>query len=317
MKRTVLILGGAGFIGSNCAERFVDEGWNVIIVDGLLTDTGGSIENVKHLLPQITFIEESVQTASGLIEIIDKSDLIIDSMAWTLHHKAIDNPDYDLLLNVSSHVSLIKMLKQCPGKNVIYLGTRGQYGNPGVDVIVEDTPMLPQDIQGINKLAGESYFRFYAKQYKLNVASLRIANCFGKNQLTEGDDIGLVGSFIRDAMNDKLVEIYGSNRKRPLIYVNDLIDIIYRMSERSFEGFSCYNINAWNMLIQDMAEIIIKITGKGSFSVRELPEHIRNMDVGVADFDSSKITSVLGDLKFTPYEKAIEQTLKYFKNKTG
>ena len=310
-------MGGAGFIGSNCAKRFVKGGWKVTVVDGLMKNTGGNKENLHSILSRIEFFEKPVQEAENLSVLIDKSDLIIDCMAWTLHHLAVENPEYDLELNVSSHLPLIKNLKQYPGKRVIYLGSRGQYGNPSCPEINEDTPMIPQDIQGINKLAGESYFRFYSKLYKFHIVSLRIANCFGENQLVHGSDIGLVGSFIRDAINGNPIEIFGTNRKRPLIYVKDLAEIIFRLRETPFEVFTCYNVNVWNMLIRDIASTVIEVLGKGTLVEKELPNKIRNMDVGSAEFNSSRITSLLGTLPLTPFEDAVKKTINYFKKRNN
>ena len=81
--KNILILGGAGFLGSQLAERFskID---NVTVIDGLVKETGGSIENLSNL-QGITFIQKRVEDVSDLSNIISKQDIIIDSMGWTSH----------------------------------------------------------------------------------------------------------------------------------------------------------------------------------------------------------------------------------------
>lgn len=309
----MLIMGGAGFIGSNITERFVHAGWDVKVIDGLLENTGGRKNNLQRVIPQIEFIDSRIEDVDGLGGLIDKCDLIIDCMAWTAHHLALENPEYDLALNVNSHLELIKNLKHYPGKRIIYLGSRGQYGNPDLAEINEETPMTPEDIQGVHKLTAESYFRIYSKFYKFHAISLRFGNCFGENQPVQGDDIGLVGSFIREVLAGREIVVYGSGRRRPLIYVRDLAEIILKLSQRSFSGFSAYNVNGWDILIQDVAKTIIEILGKGSFSLKEIPDHVRKIDVGSAAFNCSKIAKLIGDLPLTSLQTALKDTTDYFR----
>ena len=314
----VLILGGAGFIGSNLVKKFVDNNYDVTVIDGLLKKTGGRIENLSNFLNKITFIEKRIEDVKNLSDIIFKQDIVIDSMAWTSHLSALKNPVYDLELNVKSHLYFLEEIKKNRNKanKVIYLGSRGQYGNPNVDVINETTPMIPEDMQGIHKLTAENYCRIYSKLYGLNIQSLRIPNCFGENQPYKGNDIGLVGSFIRDSLKNKTIEIYGKGRKRNLIYIKDLTNIIYRLSNTSFSGFSALNIAGYEISIKDLVKTIIKITQKGNFVLKDITEEIKNIDTGLARYDDKKLKSILKNFKSIKFETAIENTINYFKKRT-
>ena len=213
----VLILGGAGFIGSNIVKHLLKFNKDLTIIDGLLPFTGGSEKNISDYLDNISFIHANIEEVKNIGDLTAKAELIIDCMAWTSHLKAIEDPLFDLKLNAASHLFLIKHLKE--NQNIIYLGSSAQYGNPSQHEITEETEMRPEDPQGIHKLTAESYFRIYSKIKKFNVISLRIPNCFGVNQPFIGDDIGLVGGFIRDVFNEKKIEIYGHKRKKNLLYV--------------------------------------------------------------------------------------------------
>lgn len=310
---TVLILGGAGFIGSNIVQKFCAEGYNVIVIDGLLNQTGGKRDNLKQVISNIQFIESKIEDAPHLDKIIQKTNLIIDCMAWTSHHLAVDDPVYDLKLNTESHLYFIRHLKKLPDRKVIYLGSRSQYGNPDTDEITEDTPMLPIDIQGIHKLASESYLRVYSRLYGLNVISIRFPNCFGKNQPVKGKDIGLIGSFIRGIMENRVIEIFQSNRSRSIAYVKDLSDLVFMLSAKSFAGFNAFNYCGQEILIENLVKIIIEIAGKGEYQIREMPDEIKAIDIGNKRCNDEKLRLFLHAIPQTDLNTALAATISYFK----
>ncbi len=308
----ILILGGSGFIGSNLAKRFVDEGYEVSVIDGLLNKTGGRKENLEPIISNITFINSRIEDVDKLDKIVEQSDFIIDCMAWTAHKSAISNPKFDLRLNVESHLALIDALKRNPNKRIILLGTRAQYGNPPVDEINEETPMIPEDIQGIHKLTSESYFRVYSKIMGLNVVCLRLPNCFGENQITQGDDIGLIGGFIRDILDDKCIEVFDGSRKRYLLYVEDLAEIILKLSQKRFEGFSAFNVGGVEVGIEELVKTIIKILGRGSYEKKSIPFEIKSIDTGSAKFNDFKLKSFIGETHLRDFEQSLKKTIRYF-----
>jgi len=311
MSNRVLIPGGAGFIGSNLAEFYLHNGWDVTVIDGLLERTGARIQNLSSVKSDITFINKRIEDIVELRQIVKQNDLIIDCMAWTSHKAAIIDPLYDCNLNIISHIHLINSLPEGYDKPVIYLGSRGQYGNPKIEVITEDSPMIPEDIQGINKLAAENYFRIYSKLKKINVISIRFPNCYGKNQPLEGDDIGLIGSFIRDVLADKEIEIYGNNRKRFILYVRDLCEYIYSIVQGDVAGFNPYNISGIELTLEELIETIIRIAGKGRYIKKDLPLEIKAIDIGTARFSDEKIKKIFS-VETTDINVSLQETIKYF-----
>ncbi len=311
---TVLILGGSGFIGSNIAQRFCRcrAKYNVVIIDGLLEGACGQRANLKGIKKDVRFIECKIENVGNLKNLVKSCDIIIDCMALTPHRTGINNPIYDLRLNAESHLVLIQHLINFQGKNIIYLGSRSQYGNVDSGKIVEMTPMNPNDIQGIHKLAAESYYRIYSKLYGFNVVSLRFPNCFGKNQPVEGEDIGLIGSFIRDALNGKTVEVFG-NRKRNLVYVDDVAEVVFKLANKHFVGFNAFNLSGHRVTIELLASSIISITGHGKLETVKLPERLKAIDIGDAELNDNKLKKFLGKIPKTDLQVAFRKTIEYFK----
>lgn len=311
--KSILILGGAGFIGSNLAEELVKQKANVTIVDGLVDFTGGKIENIEQILPKITFYERKIEDIRNIEELLKKQDLMINSMGLTSHNFGMENPLYDAQLNLISHIFLITHLKNCRNAKLIYLGSRGQYGNVKTSIIDESTPQTPIDVQGVNKMAAEYYYKIYSKKYSFNISTLRITNCFGENQKIEGDDIGLIGSFIKDILNGKKIKIYGDeNRVKNIIYIKDLVDIILAIGAQELKDFHVFNVGGYEVTLKELLNDLMKIIGKGEYITEPFPEAIKNIDVGTARYSDSELRDKIGNLKITDREIALRNTVNYF-----
>lgn len=311
MLKKVLIFGGAGFIGSNLAKKLVEQDFRVTIVDGLMPDSGGRLENIEEILSDVRFFQSPIEKLDNLQELVNESEIIIDAMAWTLHLAAIKNPFYDMELNCKSHLHLILNIPK--GKKVIYLGSRGQYGNFGLDQIDESTVMMPEDVQGIHKLTAELYYKIYSKLIGFDALSIRFPNCFGENQNIYGKEIGLIGSFILDAIKDKEIEVYGKERFRSIIYVQDIVNAIFLLMHHPFKGFDVFNVNGVDIQIFEIAQKIIYIIGSGNVIIKPMPEHIAKIEVGSAKFSEKKFIKQFPKFKKTDLLISLKNTINYFR----
>jgi UDP-glucose 4-epimerase len=312
VTRTVLVLGGAGFIGSHVAERFVAAGDRVIVLDGLIAGTGGRLENVQPLLASgVEIVRSDIASAPYLRGLVERSDLVVDTMAWTAHRPALEDPVRDLRLNAESHLHVIRCLPA--GKPVIYLGSRGQYGAAPTATITEETPMTPQDVQGIHKLAAESYYRVFAGLRGFHAVSLRIANCFGERQPTSGDDIGLIGNFVRDLLAGREVSVFGDGRRRNLVYARDLAGVVQRLGAERFAGFSAFNYAGDAVRIEAIVKLLVEIVGRGGYRVAAMPHDLARIDVGDAHFSDGRLRALMGGLPATDLRRALSATVDYFR----
>ncbi|MFO0760799.1 MAG: NAD-dependent epimerase/dehydratase family protein [Byssovorax sp.] len=312
MSRAVLVLGGGGFIGSHVAERFHREGDRVVVLDGLVPGTGGRAENLAALPPEIRQICARIEDAPDLDALLDEAEVIVDSMAWTAHHLALESPRRDLDLNAASHLALLERMPRAAHKTVIFLGSRGQYGNPKAPVITEETPMVPEDVQGIHKLAAESYFRVYAKRGGFGATSLRFGNCFGPHQPREGRDIGLIGGFVRDLLAGKTVEVYGGGRTRFIVYAPDVAAVVHRLSRLVSPGFCAYNHAGHHVAIETLVRMIQEIVGRGDVRIAPMPDEVRRLDIGEARFSEDRLAAALGEVPRTNLRAALEATARDF-----
>lgn len=309
----ILIAGGAGFIGSHIAEAFIGERHDVTVIDGCLPQTSGSPSNLAHL-PTVTFIQESVEDCSGLTKLLDESDLLVDCVGWTRHLLAIDDPHYDLSLNVSAHLHLIKAVADSKCSKVIYLGSRGQFGQLQSDDATEDHPQVPADVQGVHKSAAESHWRLAAKRHSLDVYSILFGNTFGSRLPLEGADIGLIGSFIRSLLADEEVEIYGKGRMRDVVYAPDLARALVELSGVNAQGFQRYNLVGSHVTLDELVSTMRGICGTGSVSFEDFPPHIKQIDMGNNTLSDDKLVAAIGSYPKTALKEALSETFKSLKD---
>ncbi len=309
-----LILGGAGFVGSNIARHLIERGHPVTVVDGLLPRTGARREHLAGL--PVTLIDSPIEKVPNLTALVAESDLVVDAMAWTRHLLALRDPLFDCACNLTAHLHLLAQIPEGCGARFVYLGSRGQYGKAAGSVIDESTPMVPEDVQGVHKTAADHHFRVFAKLKRLNVVSLRFPNCYGPNQPFEGEDVGLIGGFIRDALAGRTIEVFGDQSRRSVLYVGDLCEVVERLGRASFTGFAAFNLAGHDVTVKALAERIVELTGRGAVRCAEPPAHVRAIDIGAATFSDLALARSLGPIQLSEFSASLARTIEYFRAST-
>jgi UDP-glucose 4-epimerase len=311
--KNILILGGAGFVGSEITKSFVKNNDHVTVIDSLSPCCAGSMENLKEVISNIQFLRKDILNFPELEMYIAKADLIIDCIGLTVHHFGMQNPDIDLKHNFLPQVKLIGILKNIPHKKIIYLGSRTQYGRiDSKEKIKEDYPCNPIDVQGIHKVAAESYYSTFSPIYHFDCISLRLVNCFGENQKAKGEDIGLIGGMITNALNNQKLRVFNESSVRQFIYAKDLAQIVLRISQLETKGFEAFNIGGEVKNIYDLAKIITSLIGKGEIYIPSENDPSRLVDPGSMELDDSKLREKIGSINYTNFNQALKNTITYF-----
>ena len=306
------MFGGAGFIGSRIALACVRAGHRVRIVDGLVPRTSGRRQNLAPVAANVELRPVRIEQVGDLDRVLAESDVIVDCMGWTQHRAALDDPLYDLELNVASHLHWLRRVPDRLPAKIFYLGSRGQYSDPPSGDIGEDDPQDPRDVQGIHKAAAERHFRLAASLRDLDVVSLRLPACIGPNQPTDGDDIGLVGGFARDLLQGRSIVVYGRGRRRAIAYVDDVAEIVCRLAPLRARGFQAYNLRGDVLPIEDLAQRLVRIVGRGAVDVHDLPRDIAAIDSGAAAFREDRLRAALGGaVPRTPVDEALAATVRH------
>lgn len=309
----MLLCGGAGFLGAHLVEALLAAGAEVVVIDPCHPATGGRPEQLAAFGDAIAWHPVGVEEASVLERALEACSLVIDAMGLTLHHVGLADPWLDLALNYTTHLHLIQALGRLP-RPVLLLGSRCQFGalRPDLD---EDAPQLPLDPQGIHKAAAEHAFRVYAPRHGYAVLSVRLGNCFGPGQPVAGQDLGLVGGFIRTLCLGQTVTLYGQpDRERNLIYALDAARWLLEAAARQEPGFAALNMFGEAVGLGRLLDSLVRLTGTrgGGYAFAPFPRQAAIMDVGATPFGGGIFSRYVPDPEPTPLEPALDRTVAYF-----
>ena len=221
----VIITGGAGFIGSHVAERFVAEGWTVHVVDNLVT---GKRENLPA---GVRFHENDVgdPIVADLVASV-RPPVLVHLAAQMDVRKSVADPLFDAETNIVGSLALLEAVRRhSPATRFVFSSTGGAvYGDHTVPPSVETSAKNPDSPYGVAKLTVEQYLAYYARVHGLDAAALRYGNVYGPRQDPHGE-AGVVAIFCGRLLEGQSLTIFGDGlQTRDYVYVTDVADATWR-----------------------------------------------------------------------------------------
>lgn len=215
----ILVTGGAGFIGSNIVDKYLEAGHRVIVADNLSTG------HRRNLNPEAIFYETDIRTPE-LEEIFRKHNIdIVNHLAAQIDiRKSLADPLNDASVNIIGGINLLNMAKKYEIKKLIYSSTGGaMYGEPVYLPADEQHPVRPFAAYGASKHALEHYIELYNDLYSLDYTVFRYANVFGPRQDPLGE-AGVIAIFIGKMQEGETPLIFGDgNQTRDFVYIDDVV----------------------------------------------------------------------------------------------
>jgi len=313
--KRVLVTGGCGFIGSNLAIALVRQGAEVTVVDSMVPAYGGNLHNLAPVKDAVRLNISDVREPHAMEYLVQGQEVIFNLAGQVSHIDSMTDPMTDLEINAKAQLHVLEALRRHnPAARIVLTSTRQIYGRPHYLPVDEAHPLDPVDINGINCIAGEWYHLLYHKVYGIPAAVLRLTNTYGPRQLLKHNRQGFVGWFVRLVLEGKQIQIYGDGaQRRDLNYVDDVVAAILLAGEKPGAVGQVYNLAGDEPVsLRDLTERMIRIAGKGSYTLIPWPAEKKKIDIGDFFGDGAKIAQALGWKPAPSPDAGLAQTFAYY-----
>jgi len=307
----ILITGGAGFIGSNLAEKLIKRHNEIYILDWV-----SELKNLKNIVDRVHFIKGDIRKVNFRRILKD------NEINGVVHLAAVSrvvwgekDPEKCIDINVNGTKRLLEAISKNDKKPWIIFGSsREVYGEPRKLPVKEDYPKIPINVYGRSKLIGEQLVKRYAKMLNLHAIVLRFSNVYGN----EKDILDrVIPRFIIAALKNEKIEIHGGNQIFDFTYINDTVNGIIKAIELLSDiQQNTYFYEDFHLLpgepstLQNIVKMISDHLQK-DLIIKYTPP--RNYDVKKFYGDPSKAEDILGFKSKVKLKKGIPMTIERFK----
>jgi UDP-glucose 4-epimerase len=313
--RRVLITGGLGFIGSTLAHRLVAEGAGVTLVDSLIPEYGGHLFNIAGIEERVRVNVSDVRDPHSMRHLIQGQDVLFNLAGQASHLDSMEDPFTDLEINSRAQLSILEACRRHnPGIRVVFASTRQIYGRPERLPVDEQHLLRPVDVNGVNKIAGESYHLVYHDAYGLKTSSLRLTNTIGPRMRIKDARQTFLGVWVRMVLEGRPFEVWGGEQRRDFTYVDDVVEALLLAADDSKADGSFFNLGGQEVItLEALAKLLVEVNGSGTFSVREFPAERKRIDIGDYYADWTRIRDTLGWAPRVALRDALARTLDYYR----
>ena len=291
----VLILGGAGFLGSNLVRRcLAEKSCQVTVLDSLDPLVHSTTQNLKEVWSKIRFIRGDIRNETLLAEIVQDKDIIFNCAAQTSHALSIQYPLLDADINCMGSLKLLEAVRLFnKDAVVVYSSSSTVIGKALHATADEDHPERPLEIYSANKGVAEKYYRIYHSHYDLKTVVLRFANLYGP--FGKGyPEFGFINYFIHLAWTNQQIKIFGEgDQARNVMYVDDATDILWRAAhEPRLIGETYLATATQHLTVREIAETIVSEFQRGKVTYIEWPDERRRIEIGDVKLSSARLSAI-------------------------
>ncbi len=304
----ILVTGGAGFIGSNVVDKFIELGHQVIVVDDLST---GFKHNVN---PKAKFYELDIRSKElAKVFKVEKPDIVNHHAAQISVPVSVQDPEFDADVNVKGFLNILQNCIKYKIKKVIFISSGGAiYGEAEEYPTTEKYDPKPLSPYAINKFIAEKYLYFYHHQYGLNYTVLRYANVYGPRQIPHGE-AGVISIFITNFRDKITSHLYSFPEEldgmvRDYVFVKDVVHANVIALEKG-------NLDAFNIgtgLETTTGKLYREISKQMKVNIDPIRGDARVGDIRKSCLNIEKARNILDWKPEYSLEEGIKHTIQFF-----
>lgn len=306
-NENILITGGLGFIGSNIANKLIDDN-NITIIDNLSSGKINYLNNPSH--ENLTLIKKDLNSLD-LTATLKDIDYVLHLAAMVSVPLSVENPITCNMENVTSTVNLLDACVKNDIEKVVFSSSSAVYGeNPNMPLRETELPM-PTSPYASSKASCELYLKSFHESYGLNYTALRYFNVFGPKQDKNSPYAAVIPNFINAILENKQPVIYGDGEQtRDFVYVGDVAKANIKACESDFNGI--INVASGKRITINQLFDIVKKTLKTDIEAKYLPE--RAGDIKHSQADITNLEKINLEINTADFEKQLIETINWFES---
>jgi dTDP-glucose 4,6-dehydratase len=312
--KTILVTGGAGFIGSNFVRYMLEKYNSYKIINMDVLTYAGNLDNLREIESNLNyeFFRGDITSNSDIESIIQRVNMVVHFAAESHVDRSIEGPEVFVTTNVLGTQKLLNYSKKYNIEKFVHVSTDEVYGALGkTGFFTEDTPLAPNSPYSASKTGSDLMVRAYCETFNFPGVITRCSNNYGPYQFPEK----LVPLMISNALQDKALPVYGNGMNvRDWLYVEDHCSAIDTVLHKGTIG-EVYNIggnNEWHNI--DIVKLILKEVGKPESLIKYVKDRLGH-DHRYA-IDATKIKDELGWEPSIQFPEGIKKTIKWYLDNT-
>lgn len=311
---SVLVSGGAGFIGSHVAEVFLSHGYDVDVLDNFSSGRRANLD------PRVRIHELDIRSSDASRLVMEKPfDAIVHLAAQIDVRKSVADPVNDASINIGGTLNLVEALRQS-GRGArtrfVFSSTGGAlYGDFVDPPNVENYPKDPESPYGIAKLSAEFYLAYYARVHGLDTAAVRYANVYGPRQDPHGE-AGVVAIFCGRILDGRALSVFGDgSQTRDYVFVGDVAEATFLAATHSLPRPERLDARSFNVgtgvetSVTELARVLRRVS-RSDVAVEHLPKRPGEQQRSVVSI--AKAGSLLGWRPRFSLEEGLSRTYAWF-----
>lgn len=308
-KKTYLITGGAGFIGSHIAERLVRDGHNVRVLDDL---SSGHQANLASMRDSVELIEGDIRNTQVVNEAVKGAYVVFHEAALGSVPRSVADPVTTHQVNITGTLNVFLASRDAGVRRVVYASSSSVYGETPVLPKREDMSPQPLSPYALSKLAGEHYASVFKHVYNFEIVSLRYFNIFGPRQDPESQYAAVIPRFITALLNGKAPVVYGDGlQSRDFTFVENVVNANLLAAEADGIAGEAFNVACGGRYT--LLDLLTKTKEILGSDIKPVHEAARAGDVRDSQASIEAAQKAFGYRVSVDFAEGLQKTIDWYK----